>query len=120
MELQMRLWRELPDIPVGSGDGNTNDQPDTAPNYSGQRGFGLLALALALSCAACGQSRDVLLAFRTEQQAQEHCPNDIVVWLDPQTGTYQLKGHGSYGLSAAGRYACRSEADGAGMHAIAK
>ena len=32
------------------------------------QGFGLLALALALSCAACGQSREVLMAFRTEQQ----------------------------------------------------
>src|SRR5882757_276630 len=29
-------------------------------------------LALALSCAACGGSPTVLMAFRTEQQAQEH------------------------------------------------
>jgi hypothetical protein len=32
------------------------------------QGFGLLALALELSCAACGQSREVLMACRTEQQ----------------------------------------------------
>ena len=32
-----------------------------------------------------------------EQQAQEHCPKDTIVWLDPQSGMYQLKGHGSYG-----------------------
>ena len=60
----------------------------------------------------------VLTAFRTEQQAQEHCPKDTIVWLDPQSGLYQLKGHGSYGLSGAGRYACRGEAERAGMHAI--
>jgi hypothetical protein len=65
-------------------------------------GSGLLVLALALSCAACGGSPPVLTAFRTEQQAQEHCPEDTIVWLDPQSGTYQLKGHGSYGLSGAG------------------
>ena len=78
----------------------------------------LIGLGMALSCAACGSSPAVLNAFRTEQQAQEHCPSDAVVWVDPQSGTYQLKGHGSYGLSASGRYACRSEADGAGMHAL--
>jgi len=43
-------------------------------------------------------------AFRTEEQAQTHCPKDIVVWLDPQSGLYYFKGHGSYGRSNAGRY----------------
>ena len=74
--------------------------------------------ALALSCAACGDAPTVLTAFRTEEQAQTHCPKDIVVWLDPQSGLYYLKGHGSYGRSNAGRYACRTEADAAGMHGM--
>jgi hypothetical protein len=82
-------------------------------------GSGLVMLALSLSFAACGQSPAVLSAYRTEQQAQEHCPSDAVVWVDPQSGTYQLKGHGSYGLSDAGRYACRGEAERAGMRAMA-
>jgi hypothetical protein len=56
------------------------------------QGFGLLALAFALSCAACGQSREVLMAWRTEQQVHEHCPNDIVVRADPQSGGYHLRG----------------------------
>ena len=47
-------------------------------------GSGLLVLALALSCAACGGSLAVLTAFRTEQQAQEYCPEDTIVWLDPR------------------------------------
>ena len=72
--------------------------------------------ALALSCAACGgQSPTVLVAFRTEEQAQTHCPKDTVVWIDPQSALYYLKGKERYGSSPAGRYACRGEADLAGM-----
>ena len=81
-------------------------------------GVGLMMVPLSLSCAGCDGSPTVLTAFRTEQQAQEHCPEDTIVWLDPQSGMYRLKGHGSYWLSGAGRYACRGEAERAGMHAV--
>ena len=81
-------------------------------------GLGLLATALALSCAACGHSPEVLVAFRTEQQAQQHCPDDTVVWVDPQSGGYHLKGSASYGHAEPGRYACRDEAERAGMREI--
>lgn len=36
-------------------------------------GSGLLAIAVALCCAACGSSPVVLSAFRAEQQAQQLC-----------------------------------------------
>jgi hypothetical protein len=85
----------------------------------GGLGSRLVVLALALSCAACGGSPAVLTAFRTEQQAQEHCPSDTVVWLDPQSGAYYLKRSPSYGQAGAGRYACRGEAKDAGMHEMA-
>lgn len=75
-------------------------------------------IALTLSCAACGQSPTVLIAFRTEEQAQAHCPKDTVVWIDPQSAMYYFKGQGPYGSSAAGRYACRGEADLSGMHGV--
>ena len=75
-------------------------------------------MALVLSCAACGRSPTVLTVYRTEEQAQTHCPKDAVVWLDAQSGLYYLKGHGSYGSSTAGRYACRDEADSAGIHGV--
>jgi len=81
-------------------------------------GLVLFMMALALSCSACGQSTVTVQAFRTEQQAQAHCPNDIVVWVDPQTSGYSLKGTGLYGSADASRYACRGEADKAGMHAV--
>jgi hypothetical protein len=79
----------------------------------------LVMLALAVACAACGHSSKPLLAFRTEEQAQAHCPDDTVVWLNFQNATYYLKGQGSYGHSEPGRYSCRNEADSAGMHETA-
>jgi hypothetical protein len=60
----------------------------------------------------------LLVAFRTEQQAQQHCPGDTVVWLDIQNAAYYVKGQGSYGRTTTGRYACQSEADAAGLHEI--
>jgi len=74
----------------------------------------LLALALL---SACAHPPPVVMAFRTEQQALQHCPDDTIVWLDALTGNYYLKGSGSYGRNT-GRYACRSEADSAGMHRL--
>ena len=46
-------------------------------------GMGLLVMAIAISCAACGHSPEMLAAFRTEQQAKEHRPTDTVIWVDP-------------------------------------
>jgi hypothetical protein len=103
----------------GRGDKNTHIQADTGQNCLAWRSFGRLVMALALSCAACGRSADVLIAFRTEQQAQEHCPKDTVVWVDPQSGTYYPKASPSYGRGGASRYACRGEAESAGMRQIA-
>jgi hypothetical protein len=87
-------------------------------DFARNLGLAFVLAAVALSCAACGRSPTVLTVFRTEEQAQTHCPKDTVVWLDPQSAIYYLKGHGSYGSSTAGRYACRDEADLAGMHGV--
>ena len=81
-------------------------------------GSGLVLMALVLSCAACSQSPTVLIAFRTEAQAQAHCPKDTVVWLGPQSAAYYLKEQGEYGRANAGRYACRHEADLAGLRGM--
>ena len=79
----------------------------------------LVLAALPLAFAACAQAPEVLVAFRTEQQAQEHCPKDTVVWADPQSGGYYLNSSPSYGRAGTGRYACRREAERAGMRAMA-
>jgi hypothetical protein len=101
-------------------DGKADDQQHVASHGDFMRSLvpGLVLIAVALSCAACGESPTILTAFRTEEQAQTHCPKDLVVWLDPQSGLYYLKGHVSYGRSNAGRYACLTEADAAGMHGM--
>ncbi|TMJ68763.1 MAG: hypothetical protein E6G83_04125 [Alphaproteobacteria bacterium] len=78
-----------------------------------------LLAAVPLAFTACAQSPEILVAFRTEQQAQEHCPKDTVVWVDPQSGGYHLNTSPSYGHAGAGRYACRREAELAGMRAMA-
>ena len=79
----------------------------------------VLLAALPLACAACAQAPEVLVAFRTEQQAQEHCPKDTVVWVDPQSSGYYLNTSPSYGHAGTGRYACRREAESAGMRGMA-
>jgi hypothetical protein len=92
---------------------------DGAPGKAGRhRRLRKAIAALALSCAACGHPPTVLTAFRTEALAQAHCPKDTVVWIDPQSAIYYLKGQGPYGTSNAGRYACRDEADASGMHGV--
>ena len=87
-----------------------------ASHSSSRRSGGLGRSLRFLRLAACRQAPEVLVAFRTEQQAQEHCPNDTVVWVDPQSGGYHLKTRPSYGHTGTGRYACRAEAELAGMH----
>jgi hypothetical protein len=66
-------------------DRKDDDQQGVASHGDFMRNLdpGLVLITLALSCAACGESPTVLTAFRTEAQAQTHCPKDIVVWLDP-------------------------------------
>ncbi|MGH2478043.1 MAG: hypothetical protein ACRED7_12345 [Stellaceae bacterium] len=50
--------------------------------------------------------------FPTEQQAQQHCPNDTVVWLNTKTGVYHIKGSRWYGATKDGAYVCQHETSG--------
>jgi hypothetical protein len=52
--------------------------------------------------------------FTNEQQAQQHCPADTVVWLNLPTGIYHLKGERWYGRTRNGAYVCEAQADRAG------
>ncbi len=52
--------------------------------------------------------------FSTEQEAQQACPNDIVVWLNLKSGFYHYKGQPWYGHTQVGAYVCKAEADQAG------
>jgi len=63
----------------------------------------LLGIALAFSAQALDK-------FDTEAQAQHHCPNDIVVWLNLPTMIWHTKGERWYGVTKNGAYVCREEA----------
>jgi hypothetical protein len=55
--------------------------------------------------------------FPTAREAQQHCPDDLVVWLDLTTRTYHYRGQRWYGSTKSGAYVCRNEANKAGMRA---
>jgi len=55
-----------------------------------------------------------LALFTTQQEAQHHCPSDIVVWLNLPSGIYHFQGQRYYGNTKSGAYVCKTEADAAG------
>lgn len=52
--------------------------------------------------------------FDTEAAAQNHCPSDVVVWLNTNSRVYHLKGQVYYGHTKVGAYVCKKEADSDG------
>ncbi len=58
--------------------------------------------------------------YRSEDQARQHCPRDVIVWLDLQNHVYYLNGQRWYGRGKNGAFACKGEADSAGAHSSLK
>jgi hypothetical protein len=56
----------------------------------------------------------VLTPFRYQSQAQRHCPEDTIVWLDFRSGRYYLKGQRRYASGYTGSFVCRKETRGSG------
>lgn len=75
----------------------------------------LVALLLLAPIAATAAQLPAL--FTTEQEAQQHCPRDTVVWLNLPSGIYHFKGQRWYGNTKRGAFVCKKEADGAGDRA---
>lgn len=73
-----------------------------------------LASAILMMMAAPALLAGSLSIYTEEDQAQQHCPHDSIVWLDLPRRVYYLKGQRPYGHGKTGAYACKSEADGAG------
>jgi hypothetical protein len=67
------------------------------------------SLALAVPVVAFS-----LTTFPTETEAQQHCPKDVVVWLNLPTMIWHYKGMRWYGITKHGAYACEKEAGAAG------
>jgi hypothetical protein len=55
--------------------------------------------------------------FPTEQQAQRHCPNETVVWLDLYSGIYHFKGQLWHANTSKGMFVYQKEAGHAGDRA---
>ena len=71
----------------------------------------LIALFLGLASVAPANAQAM---FATQEAAQHHCPNDIVVWLNIPTRIYHMQGMRWYGATHSGAYVCQKEADNAG------
>ena len=75
----------------------------------------LVALVLLIpSVSAVAQTAPL---FSTEQQAQQHCPSDVVVWVNLPSGIYHFKGQRWYANTKSGAYVCKGEADKSGYRA---
>lgn len=73
--------------------------------------FASVVAALALSPGVAP------FTFGSYTQAQDHCPRDTVVWLNPSTGIYHYRNQRWYGKTADGAFVCRNEANQAGNRA---
>jgi len=74
----------------------------------------LVALFLALVAVAPASAQQM---FPTQQEAQQRCPQDVVVWLNIPTRIYHMQGERWYGATKNGAYVCEKEADAAGDRA---
>ena len=72
------------------------------------------AVLAVISCATDGAIAQSLTPFRYGAQAQRHCPDDEVVWLDFRRGRYYLKGQRRYATGFTGSFVCRNEARNSG------
>lgn len=55
-----------------------------------------------------------LTLYTMQKTAQQHCPNDEVVWLNTKTGIWHVQGARWYGATKQGAYVCKKEAAAAG------
>ena len=69
-----------------------------------------LLTAPIVAVGATNAAATPLTPYRYEAQAQRHCPDDTVVWLDFRKGIYYLKQQTRYARSSTGSFVCRAEA----------
>ena len=69
-----------------------------------------LLTALTLAGGTIGAAALPLTPYRYESQAQRHCPDDTVVWLDFRKGIYYSRSQKRYGQGSTGSFVCREEA----------
>jgi hypothetical protein len=55
--------------------------------------------------------------FTSVTQAQQHCPTDVVVWVNTASGIYHFRGQRYYANTKNGAFVCKKDADVNGMRA---
>ena len=71
-------------------------------------------LLLLIVISPVGNAASLPPLFTTVQQARQHCPTDVVVWLNISSGVYHFRGQRWYGATKNGAFVCKREADQAG------
>ena len=74
--------------------------------------FAGLVVSLTLAIPAFG-----LDTFPDEAKAQQHCPKDVVVWLNLPTMIWHYKGQRWYARTQHGAFTCEKEAGAGGARA---
>jgi hypothetical protein len=83
-----------------------------------QRGFLAVSLLwLGMQLAEAAPLPSDMPHFQFEQQAQQHCPADAVVWVVAARGLYNSSSERWYGRTSNGTYACLGDAEKAGYRA---
>jgi hypothetical protein len=85
------------------------DLEGNPPHMSKKKSWMWLVTAFVATSHANHASAKLSL-FQTEMQAQQHCPNDTVVWLDFRKRTYYVKGQRLYAQGRTGTFVCQEEA----------
>ena len=71
---------------------------------------GVALMALTLVGGGTDGVAASLSPYRYEFQARQHCPEDVVVWLDFRRRLYYLDGQKRYAQGLNGSFVCREEA----------
>ena len=69
-----------------------------------------LLTALIVAGGATHAAATPLTPYRYQAQAQRHCPDDTVVWLDFRKGIYYFKRQTRYAQGSTGSFVCLDEA----------
>lgn len=70
-----------------------------------------LLIVATLAIGSVFPATAALALFPAEDQAQQHCLSDVVVWLNLPTRIYHWKGMRWYGNTKNGAYVCKKDAD---------
>lgn len=69
-----------------------------------------MCLVTAMVAASSSEAAAQLGLFQTEMQAQLHCPDDTVVWLDFPKRIYYVQGQRLYAQGRTSTFVCQKEA----------